>query len=269
MRLKDKIAIVMGAGQGPGDSEAIGNGRAAAILFAAEGAKVCCVDRNATSAAETVDLITSKSGEAITWTCDVTDEDGVAAAAQGCMERWGRVDILHNNVGISVEGGDVPLAEVTPEAFDRIMNVNLLSTMYACKHVLPIMQTQLSGAIINVSSASAYWTGHPTVLYTASKAAMVTFTRQIASQNASYGIRANAILPGLIDTPMAVDRRVATTGLSREKIAAERDAKVPLRGKMGTGWDVAYAALFLASDEAQFITGIELPVDGGSLARVG
>ena len=269
MRLKDKIAIVMGAGQGPGDSKAIGNGRAAAILFAAEGAKVCCVDRNATSAAETVDLITSKSGEAITWTCDVTDEGGVAAAAQGCMERWGRVDILHNHVGISVEGGDVPLAEVTPEAFDRIMNVNLLSTMYACKHVLPIMQTQLSGAIINVSSASAYWTSHPTVLYTASKAAMVTFTRQIASQNASYGIRANAILPGLMDTPMAVDRRVATTGLSREKIAAERDAKVPLRGKMGTGWDVAYAALFLASDEAQFITGIELPVDGGSLARVG
>ena len=185
------------------------------------------------------------------------------------MDKWGRVDVLHNNVGISVEGGDVPLAEVTAKAFSRIMNVNLLSTMYACKHVLPIMQTQNSGAIGNVSSASAYWTSHPTVLYTASKAAMVTLTRQIASQNSTYGIRANVILPGLMDTPMAVDRRVMATGRPREEIAAERDAKVPLRSKMGTAWDVAYAALFLASEEAQFITGIELPVDGGALARVG
>ena len=149
------------------------------------------------------------------------------------------------------------------------MNVNLLSAMYACIHVLPIMQTQNSGAIVNVSSASAYWTAHPTVLYTASKAAMVTLTRQIAIQNSAYGIRANVILPGLMDTPMAVDRRVVTTGRPREEIAAERDAKVPLRSKMGNAWDVAYAALFLASDEAQFITGIELPVDGGALARVG
>ena len=269
MRLKNKIAIIMGAGQGPGSGDAIGNGRATAILFASEGAKVCCVDRHAGSAKETVDLILKKGGDAIAWVSDVTDETAVAAAIGGCMDKWGRIDVLHNNVGISVEGGDVPLAEVTAKAFSRIMNVNLLSTMYACKHVLPIMKTQNSGAIVNVSSASAYWTNHPTVLYTASKAAMVTLTRQIASQNSTYGIRANVILPGLMDTPMAVDRRVMATGRPREEIAAERDAKVPLRSKMGTAWDVAYAALFLASDEAQFITGIELPVDGGALARVG
>ena len=142
-------------------------------------------------------------------------------------------------------------------------------TMLACKHVLPVMRDQRGGAIVNISSASAYWTGHPTVLYPASKMAMVSFTRQTAIQNAAYGIRANVILPGLMDTPMAVDRRVEALGRTREDIAAERDAKVPLLGKMGTGWDVAHAALFLASDDAGFITGIEMPVDGGSLARVG
>jgi NAD(P)-dependent dehydrogenase (short-subunit alcohol dehydrogenase family) len=269
MRLKDKVAMIMGAGQGPGDGGAIGNGRATALLFAREGAKIFCVDRHLGSAEETVRLVREDGGEAAAWAADVTDEAAIAAAIAGCCERWSRIDILHNNVGISVEGGDAALDAVSAEAFDRIMNVNLLGTMLACKHVLPIMQAQEAGAIINVSSASAYWTGHPTVLYPASKSAMVTFTRQVALQNAPYGIRSNVILPGLMDTPMAVDRRVMVTGRTRAEIAAERDAKVPLRGKMGTGWDVAYAALFLASDEAQFITGIELPVDGGAMARVG
>jgi NAD(P)-dependent dehydrogenase (short-subunit alcohol dehydrogenase family) len=182
---------------------------------------------------------------------------------------WSRIDILHNNVGISVEGGDAPLEDVSIDAFERIFDVNLLGTMLACKHVLPIMREQKSGAIVNISSASAYWTGHPTVLYPASKMAMVSFTRQIAIQNADVGVRANTILPGLMNTPMAVYRRVEATGRTRDDIASERDANVPLLNKMGTGWDVANAALFLASDEAGFITGIELPVDGGSLARVG
>ncbi|NKB59891.1 MAG: SDR family oxidoreductase [Alphaproteobacteria bacterium] len=269
MRLKDKVAIIIGAGQAPGASEAIGNGRATALLFAREGAKVFCVDRNLDSAQETANLIGKESGEAAATAADVTDEDAIAAAIRGCADTWGRVDILHNNVGISVEGGDAPLADVTTQAFDRIMDVNLLGTMLACKHVLPIMREQNGGTIVNISSASSYWTGHPTVLYPASKMAMVSFTRQIAIQNADRGVRANAILPGLMDTPMAVDRRVEALGRTREDIAAERDAKVPLLGKMGNGWDVAYAALFLASDEARFITGIEMPVDGGSLARVG
>ena len=269
MRLENKIAMVIGAGQAPGASEAIGNGRATALVFAREGAKICCVDRHLDSAQETADMIAAQDGEAFAAAADVTDEAAIEAVVSACTGRWGRIDILHNNVGVSVEGGDAPLADVTTKAFDRIMDVNLLGTMLTCKHVLPVMRDQDNGAIVNISSASAYWTGHPTVIYPASKMAMISFTRQIAIQNADRGVRANVILPGLMDTPMAVDRRVEALGRTRDDIAAERDAKVPLLGKMGTGWDVAHAALFLASDEAGFVTGIEMPVDGGSMARVG
>ena len=269
MRLENKIAMVIGAGQAPGASEAIGNGRATALVFAREGAKICCVDRHLDSAQETADMIAAQDGEAFAAAADVTYEAAIEAVVSACTGRWGRIDILHNNVGVSVEGGDAPLADVTTKAFDRIMDVNLLGTMLTCKHVLPVMRDQDNGAIVNISSASAYWTGHPTVIYPASKMAMISFTRQIAIQNADRGVRANVILPGLMDTPMAVDRRVEALGRTRDDIAAERDAKVPLLGKMGTGWDVAHAALFLASDEAGFVTGIEMPVDGGSMARVG
>ncbi len=269
MRLEEKTVIIVGGGQAPGASDTIGNGRATALLFAREGAKVCCVDRHLESAQETADLILKEGGVATAQAADVTDEAALEFTIKDFASKWGRLDILHNNVGVSVEGGDAPLEQVTTEAFERIFDINLLGTMLACKHALPIMRAQKSGAIVNISSASAYWTAHPTVLYPASKMAMASFTRQIAIQNADAGIRANTILPGLMDTPMAVDRRVETTGRSREDIAAERNAKVPLLNKMGTGWDVAHAALFLASDEAAFITGIELPVDGGSLARVG
>ena len=139
----------------------------------------------------------------------------------------------------------------------------------ACKHVLPIMRLQRSGAIINISSVAARENSYPLVTYKATKAAMIAFTEQLALQNASYGIRANCILPGLMDTPMAVDTRARASNRIRAEVAAERDAKVPLRGRMGTSWDVANAALFLASDEANFITGVALPVDGGALVRVG
>lgn len=269
MRLENRVAVIIGAGQAPGASDAIGNGRATALLFAREGATVCCVDRDLKSARQTSEMITEEGGTAMAAVADVTDESAIEEAINRFYMTWGRIDILHNNVGISVEGGDAALADISTEAFERIFDVNLLGTMLACKHTLPIMREQKSGAIVNISSASAYWTGHPTVLYPASKMAMVSFTRQIAIQNADAGIRANTILPGLMDTPMAVDRRVETTGRTREDIASERDAKVPLLNKMGTGWDVARAALFLASDEAGFITGVELPVDGGSMARVG
>ena len=138
----------------------------------------------------------------------------------------------------------------------------------ACKHVLPIMRAQRSGVIITISSLAA-WEQYPYVTYKATKAAMIAYTQQIAIQNAEYGIRANVILPGLMDTPMAVDTRAQATGKSRAEVAAMRDAKVPLRKRMGTPWDVANAALFLASDEANFITGAALPVDGGMSVKVG
>ena len=178
-------------------------------------------------------------------------------------KRWGRIDILHNNVGVSISGGDAELLEITEESFDRCVAINLKSCILACKHVIPIMRAQKSGAIVNISSMAVITT-YPYVAYKATKAAMVSFTEQLAYQNAEYGIRANVILPGLMNTPMAVDTRAREFKKSRAQVEAERDSKVPLRRKMGTGWDVANAALFLASDEANFITGVTLPVDGGA-----
>jgi NAD(P)-dependent dehydrogenase (short-subunit alcohol dehydrogenase family) len=263
MRLKDKIALIIGAGQGPG--EGLGNGRATAMRFVQEGAKVLAVDRDLASAGETAKLA---GGECIAFEADVTRERALAAAIEAAKERWGRIDILHYNVGVSLAGGDAPPLEITEEAFDRICAVNLRGCVMACKHVLPVMRAQRSGVIINISSVAA-WENYPLVAYKATKAAMVAYTQQLAIQNASFGVRANVILPGLMDTPMAVDTRARVSGKSRAEVAAMRDAKVPLRRKMGTAWDVANAALFLASDEANFITGVALPVDGGALINIG
>ena len=184
------------------------------------------------------------------------------------LRRWGRIDVLHYNVGVSIAGGDAPPTEITEAAFDRITAINLRGFVMAVKHVLPAMRRQQSGVILSISSAAAV-ESYPYVAYKATKAAMIAFTRQVAIQNAEYGIRCNTILPGLMDTPMAVDTRARATGRSRAEVAAERDAKVPLRRKMGTAWDVANAALFLASDEAGFITGVALPVDGGRTIQIG
>ena len=267
MRLEGKIAVIIGAGQSPG--EGIGNGRATVLRFAQEGARVLAVDRDLASARETVAMTRQDGGECIAFEADVTREAALAMAMQAAVERWGRIDILHNNVGVSVGGGDKPIEELTEEAFDRVSAINLRGTIMACKHALPIMRRQRSGVIINISSVAARENSYPLVAYKATKAAMVAFTEQLALQNAHYGIRANCILPGLMDTPMAVDTRARASHRSRAEVAAERDARVPLRGKMGTGWDVANAALFLASDEANFITGVALPVDGGALVKVG
>jgi NAD(P)-dependent dehydrogenase (short-subunit alcohol dehydrogenase family) len=267
MRLESKVAVIVGAGQSPG--EGIGNGRATVLRFAREGARILAVDRSLEAAAETVALVTAEGFECVPFEADVTREAMLAAAMAEAMRRWGRIDILHNNVGVSVAGGDKPLLELTEEAFDRVSAINLRGTIMACKHAIPIMRTQGAGVIINISSVAAYENTYPLVAYKATKAAMIAFTQQLALANASYGIRANCILPGLMDTPMAVDTRARATNRSRAEIAAERDAKVPLRGKMGTGWDVANAALFLASDEANFITGVSLPVDGGALVKIG
>ena len=266
MRLKDRIAIVVGAGQSPG--EGMGNGRATALTFAREGAHVLCVDHNLTSAQETVDMIGSNGGDALAFKADATREDELKSMVADAYDRWGRIDILHNNVGVSLAGGDAELLDITEAALDRCVAINLKSCIFAARQVIPIMRKQNSGAIINLSSMAVITT-YPYVAYKATKAAMVAFTEQLAYQNAQYGIRANVILPGLMDTPMAVDTRAREFGKTRAEVAAERDAKVPLRRKMGTGWDVANAALFLASDEASFITGVTLPVDGGASVRRG
>ena len=266
MRLSGKIAIVVGAGQSPG--EGVGNGRATVIRFVQEGAKVLAVDRSLKAADETVALARQAGGDCIAFEADVTKEATLAAAVADARKRWGRVDILHNNVGVSIAGGDAPPLEITEDAFDRIAAINLRGTIMGCKHVLPIMREQRAGAIVNISSVAA-WENYPYVAYKATKAAMIAYTQQIAIQNAAFGVRANVILPGLMDTPMAVDTRARTTGKSRAEVAAARDARVPLRSKMGTAWDVANAALFLASDEANFITGVALPVDGGALVNIG
>ncbi len=266
MRLRGKIAIVVGAGQSPG--EGMGNGRATVLRFAREGASVLAVDRDLGSAEETAALVAKEGGACVPFAADVTDETTLAAAVAAAQERFGRIDILHNNVGVSIAGGDAPPLEISEEAFDRICAINLRGTVMAVKHVLPIMRRQHAGVIINISSVAA-WENYPYVAYKATKAAMIAFTQQVAIQNAEFGIRANVILPGLMDTPMAVDTRARASGKSRAEVAAERDARVPLRGRMGTAWDVANAALFLASDEANFITGVALPVDGGALVKIG
>ena len=266
MRLEGKIAVIIGAGQGPG--EGMGNGRATALRFAREGARVLAVDRSLASAEETAAMAKKEGGECVAFEADVTREATLKAAIAAAEQRWGRVDILHNNVGVSIAGGDAPPTEITEDAFDRIAAINLRGTIMACKHVLPLMRRQRAGAIVNISSVAA-WENYPYVAYKATKAGMIAYTQQLAIQNAGYGIRANVILPGLMDTPMAVDTRARASGRSRAEVAAERDARVPLRNRMGTAWDVANAALFLASDEASFITGVALPVDGGALVRIG
>jgi NAD(P)-dependent dehydrogenase (short-subunit alcohol dehydrogenase family) len=203
MRLANKIAIVIGAGQSPGES--IGNGRATVLRFAQEGARILAVDRSLDAAAETAALAAAEGYECMPFEADVTREATLALAMAEAMRRWGRIDILHNNVGVSVAGGDKPLLELTEEAFDRVCAINLRGTIMACKHAIPIMRAQASGAIVNISSVAAFENTYPLVTYKATKAAMVAFTQQLALENAPYGIRANCILPGLMDTPMAVD----------------------------------------------------------------
>jgi NAD(P)-dependent dehydrogenase (short-subunit alcohol dehydrogenase family) len=265
MRLKDKIAIVIGAGQSPG--EGMGNGRATVLRFVQEGATVMAVDRDLASAEETV-AMARQHGRCVAFEADVTREDTLVAMIASARQQFGRIDVLHYNVGLSLAGGDAPPTEITEEAFDRVVAINLRGCVMAVKHVLPVMRAQRSGVILTISSLAAY-EDYPYVAYKATKSAMIAFTQQIAIQNAEYGIRASCILPGLMDTPMAVDTRARRTGKPRAEVAAARDARVPLRHKMGTAWDVANAALFLASDEANFITGVALPVDGGALVKIG
>jgi NAD(P)-dependent dehydrogenase (short-subunit alcohol dehydrogenase family) len=262
-RLDGKVAIVVGAGQTPGDT--IGNGRATALRFAAEGARLMLVDRRVAAAEETLAAVKDAGGEGFVFVADVTREAECADLVAACADRYGSLDILHNNVGIGA--GDAGPTHITEAAWDRIYDTNLKSVMFTCKYALPVMRAQRRGVIINISSIAAVC-AVGIVAYKTSKAALNAYTQSLAIGNARYGIRANVIMPGLMNTPMAIEGYVAA-GRERAALIAERDAQVPLGGKMGSGWDVANAALFLASDEAGFITGVCLPVDGGQSARIG
>jgi len=262
-RLADRTAIIIGAGQTPGDT--IGNGRAMAVLFAREGAHVMCVDRRRDSAEETVGLIAAEGGRAFVFEADVSRTADCAAIAQEAVGRMQRIDILVNNVGTGA--GDAPPHAISEEAWDRIMDINLKSMAMTIRHVLPVMRQQKSGAILNISSLAAI-AGHHMVTYEVSKAAVNRLTTAVAAGNAKHGIRCNVIMPGLMDTPMAITGIAAASGKPPETLRAERNARVPM-GRMGTGWDTAFAALFLCSDEAAFITGAVLPVDGGTSVAIG
>lgn len=262
-RLAGKVAIIVGAGQEPG--ETIGNGRAVAQRFAEEGATLLLVDIHPEHAAATMAAIAPYQNTASILIADITSEEDCKKIALTCMERYGRIDILHNNVGRSE--GDRKTVDLDVAAWDAIMGLNLRGMFMTCKHVLPIMTAQKSGSIINISSTSSL-AARPTLTYKTSKGAINTMTQHIAMENAAHGVRANAILPGLIDTPMAIERRARETGVPREQIRAQRDKLVPM-GYMGSAWDIANAAVFLASDESKYITGVLLPVDGGLLVKRG
>jgi NAD(P)-dependent dehydrogenase (short-subunit alcohol dehydrogenase family) len=269
-RLAGKVAIVTGAGQTAG--EAIGNGRATAITFAREGARVALLDRDRAAAEDTAGDIDAAGGEAAVIEGDVSIEDDCRAAIAACVERFGGLDIVHHNVGVGL--GDGWCEDIDLGAWERIMRVNAGGALMIAKAALPVMRQQGHGVITNVSSIAALVAGvartsNPPHAYKMSKAALNALTLSLAQSYAQHGIRVNAILPGLIDTPMGVDAVARQFGVPRERYAAMRDKSVPLKGGMGSAWDVAHAALFLASDEARFITGALLAVDGGQSTRVG
>jgi NAD(P)-dependent dehydrogenase (short-subunit alcohol dehydrogenase family) len=257
-RLEGKVAIVAGAGSvGPG----WGNGRATAVRFAEEGARVFAVDLHEKSLAETV----RKNRKITTYLCDVTDGKAVAKMVGACLKRFGRIDILVNNVGGSAPGGPVEMSE---QVWNAQLEYNLTSAFLGCKHVLPVMERQRGGAIVNLASTSALrWSGNAHVAYAATKAGIIQFSRVVAMQYAARGIRVNTVIPGQLHTPM-VEARLAKqrTGGDVHKLLRERIRRIPL-GFAGDGRDTANAVLFLASDEARFITGAEIVVDGGMTVR--
>lgn len=261
-RLLGKVAAVFGAGSsGPG----WGNGKAAAVAYARAGAAVACIDLSAEAAAETAEIIAREGGAALPLAADVTALASVEEAVAAARTRFGRIDILHNNVGTVLHGGPPDIDET---AFSAAMDVNVGSVYRTAKACLPGMIADGGGAIVNISSLAAIrWTGYPYFAYYAAKAAVNQATVALAMQYAGRGIRANCIVPGMIDTPL-IYRQIAGQYGSVEEMVAARNRAVPL-GRMGTAWDVAHAAVFLASDEAAFITGVCLPVDGGQSCGVG
>ena len=259
-RLQDKVALVVGAGSvGPG----LGNGKAAAVLFAREGAKVLCADVNEDAANETVDMIRKENGAAKAIRADVSCHDDIRRMVMTCTDVYGRIDVVDYNVGLAHLGGVVELPE---EEWDRIFGVNLKGCYLTMKHVIPIMEEQGGGSIINISSvAGIRYTGVPYSTYYATKAAMIHLTRTTAVQYAPKHIRVNAVLPGLMRTPMVEKAAGLAAEYGAENVEEMwkvRDAQCPM-GHMGDAWDVAYACVYLASDESKYVTGLELVVDGG------
>lgn len=255
-RLKGKVAVVFGAG---GPINEWSNGKAAAAAYAREGAVVVAIDRLADAAEEAAQVINDAGGHAVALTADVTSTEEVDAAVKAAMDRFGRLDILHNNVGMVQPGG--PL-ETDDAALQRSMDVNVGSMHRAVRAALPHFLAQRSGTIVNISSLSAIrWSGYSYFAYYASKAALNQATVAIALQYADQGIRANVIMPGVIDTPL-VYKQISSQYKTVDEMQAARRSAVPMK-MTGSPWDVANAAVFLASDEARFITGVCLPVDGG------
>lgn len=212
-------------------------------------------------------MIRDEGGKASVHVSDIVSEAACSALADAAMKTFrGRIDILHNNVGIGA--GDTTPTRLTEEAWDRIIDVNLKAMWLTCKHVVPVMRDQGSGSIVCISSVASVAAAGNLTAYKISKAGVNALVHSLASTNARHGVRVNAILPGLIDTPMAVDAVARTTGRSRDEVASARAGRVPLRHQ-GSAWDVAHAALYLASDEAAFVTGVLLPVDGGQCTMVG
>ena len=264
-RLKGKVALVVGAGSiGPG----WGNGKATAVTFAREGARVFCVDRNAKAAGETAEIITKEGGHAVAFAADASRATDIEAMVASCLKTYGRIDVLDNNVGIAETGSVVDVAEAD---WDRVFAINLKSAYLAMKHVIPVMVSQGGGSIINISSiASIRHLGISYVTYATTKAAMNQMTRTTAVEFAGQRVRVNAILPGLMKTPMVAHSAGLAASYAKGDVEAmwrARDAQVPM-GHMGDAWDVANAALFLASDESRYVTGIELVVDGGITLKV-
>jgi len=260
-RMQDKIVIVTGAGSsGPG----WGNGKAAAVLYAREGARVFAADYRLEAAQETQAIIESEGGQCVAFQADVSRSESVERMARACAEHFGGVDVLHNNVGIVETGGPV---ETSEESWNRVIAVNQTSVFLTCKHVIPYMLACKKGVIVNIGSLAAIrWVGFPYLAYSAAKAAMIAMTSNIALQYASDGIRANCVLPGMMNTPLIREPLKASYGGDVDSMIAQRD-KISPTGTMGDAWDTAYAALFLASDEARYVNGSTLVVDGGLSAR--
>lgn len=261
MRLDKKVALITGAGSvGPG----WGNGKATAVAFAREGASIFAVDLVPESAAETQGIISSEGGTCETHQCDVTNSAEVEAMIEACVAQFGCIDILVNNVGGSVPGNAVNLSL---DDWQQQLDFNLTSSFMACKYAIPYMERQSRGAIVNISSIAGHrHIGNDHVGYNAAKAGLAHYSRAIAVKYASQGIRCNVISPGLMHTPLVEVRLAGQYGEGdAEALIEKRNKQVPM-GHMGEGWDVAYAALYLASDEAKYVTGTDLVVDGGLIA---